>query len=122
MVFKSNNGRGFEPGRNQIAHENKIVSKFKGLASVFLPEYFRVNNEKSPFSQYLVMEFFAYPTLNDYCALNQRSMSFLTKIHLASLVMQSLRFLSSYDIVHLDLKPSNIIVSKRMITKLIDFG
>ncbi len=38
------------------------------------------------------------------------------------MIMQSLRFLSSYDIAHMDLKPSNIIVAKRMMIKLIDFG
>lgn len=38
------------------------------------------------------------------------------------MIMQSLRFLSSYDIAHMDLKHSNIIVAKRMMIKLIDFG
>ena len=54
--------------------------------------------------------------------MNKMSMSFLTKLHLSSLIVQSLRFLKNYEIIHLDLKPSNIIISKRMVIKLIDFG
>jgi serine/threonine protein kinase len=33
-----------------------------------------------------------------------------------------MRFLKSQDIVHLDIKPSNIIVYKKLIVKLLDFG
>jgi hypothetical protein len=37
LVFKSNDYRGFDAGRNRVLHESKIVSKFKGLSSVFFP-------------------------------------------------------------------------------------
>ena len=37
-------------------------------------------------------------------------------------ILQALRFVGNYGIVHLDVKETNIIVLKRMVCKLIDFG
>jgi len=53
---------------------------------------------------------------------NKNSLSFLTKIHLSMMMVKGLRVLKDCGIVHLDLKPSNCIVSKKLIVKLIDFG
>ena len=44
-----------------------------------------------------------------------------TNIHLVYVTVQGLRYLSKYNVVHMDMKPSNIIVFKGMV-KLIDFG
>ncbi len=49
-------------------------------------------------------------------------MSYQTKLYFGYIIAQSLRYLTEYKIVHLDLKPSNIMLSKLMIIKLIDFG
>jgi len=68
------------------------------------------------------MEHLPFPTLNEYAEIHKTSLSFLTKIHLACLIIHGLQTLKSNAIVHMDLKPSNVIVGKRMITKLIDFG
>jgi serine/threonine protein kinase len=49
-------------------------------------------------------------------------MSFWTKAFLFKNILNGLRFTLSYDIVHMDLKPSNIIVTTNLITKIIDFS
>lgn len=38
------------------------------------------------------------------------------------MITQSLRYLKDYKIVHLDLKPTNIMTNKRVTIRLIDFG
>ena len=38
------------------------------------------------------------------------------------LISQGLRFLKDYKIVHLDLKPTNIMVGKKLDLKFIDFA
>ena len=55
LVFKSNKLPCGESSRNRIVHEMKITSKFKGTPSIFIPEYFNVINERSPYKEYLIM-------------------------------------------------------------------
>lgn len=52
----------------------------------------------------------------------QLTLSLWSKIYILLNILQGLRHLVSQKIVHLDLKPSNIIVGRSYITKIIDFG
>ena len=38
------------------------------------------------------------------------------------MLVQGMRFLSDYGVFHLDLKPQNVMVTRSMMVKLIDFG
>jgi serine/threonine protein kinase len=37
-------------------------------------------------------------------------------------LLQGLRSLARYDVVHLDIKPNNIMLSPELLIKLLDFG
>ena len=43
-------------------------------------------------------------------------------IYFFFMIIQGLRCLKDYSIAHLDLKPSNVMIGKKMGVKLIDFG
>jgi len=68
------------------------------------------------------MEYIHYPTMGQYLKNNLQSISFMTKLHFCNLIAQSIRFLTFYDVVHLDIKPDNILIYKKLMIKLIDFG
>ena len=33
---------------------------------MFMPEYYKMNNKNSQYNNYLMMEYFPYPTLDEY--------------------------------------------------------
>ncbi len=68
------------------------------------------------------MDFFKGETLYQFAFTNRDTLSFWTKIFIVRNIVNGLRFISSYKIVHLDLKPSNIIVINGLLTKMIDFS
>lgn len=68
------------------------------------------------------MDYLPGETLDKFISLNSCTISTPTKLWLIFQVTQALRFISQFGIVHLDVKEANVIVMKKMICKLIDFG
>lgn len=68
------------------------------------------------------MDYLNGKTLDEFAERRKDSISFWTKIYLLRGVINGLQFISSYKIVHMDIKPTNIVVVKDLLTKIIDFG
>lgn len=49
-------------------------------------------------------------------------MSLLTKLYFLSQVTEGLRFLHRNTIIHRDIKPQNLLVSRDFVVKITDFG
>ena len=60
--------------------------------------------------------------LNEYMCLRKESISLSSKVILLFHIVQAMRSLSQFNVVHMDLKPANIIVNSIFDIKLIDFG
>lgn len=93
----------------------------KGGCCHFIPKYFRAE-AKLDEADTLMMEFIQGDELDFFILARSQTISLWTKIYLLLNLTHSLRFLANYHIVHLDLKPINVIVCKQLMTKLIDFG
>lgn len=88
---------------------------------MFVPKYY-LNVERLNDENELLIECIDYPNLATFIEMQKNTMSYQTKIYFCSMIAQALRYLQEYQITHLDLKPSNIMLSSKMIVKIIDFG
>jgi serine/threonine protein kinase len=57
-----------------------------------------------------------------FMMLRRGSLSLATKVHLLLMVLQGVRYINLFGIVHLDLKPGNLMISQSLQVKIIDFG
>ena len=105
----------------KLIHQKKIVSKMKGGCSYFIPKYFAMESAIDP-EDMLMMQWIQGTELDLFIMSRKQTISLSTKLCLLINVIQGLRYLASYSIVHLDIKPINILVCKQLITKIIDYG
>lgn len=49
-------------------------------------------------------------------------LSLSSKIFIAHSIAMGLRYCHQYDIIHMDIKPANILISKSLMAKITDFG
>ena len=59
----------------------------------------------------------------DYLKVKQAEvLSLSTRLFMAHSIAMGLRYCHAYGIVHMDIKPENILIAKNLITKITDFG
>ena len=61
-------------------------------------------------------------TITTFLNKSKEVLSFSSKLYVLINVLQALRLIKEYRVVHMDLSPSNILVNPSYITQLIDFG
>jgi serine/threonine protein kinase len=110
-----------EGRRDKIIHEKKIVEKFRSSVCYFLPKYYEVQKQPE-LSNCLLMEMLSGEELDFYVAVRSESISLWSKIYILLNVIYGMRHLAASNIVHLDLKPINVLVCKSLVAKIIDFG
>lgn len=69
-----------------------------------------------------MMEFLPDGNLSEFTKNRKKCISLLTKLYLLYSVSMALRHLESYKIVHLDIKPNNVMLAPGLQVKIIDFG
>ena len=105
-----------------VRHEDLLQFKteFKTLAKLSHPNIIKVHDfglleEKFP---YFTMEYFAGRRITEFFTGQNWEALFDVIVQLAS----GLHHIHHYGIVHLDLKPSNVLVDERGLVKIMDFG
>ena len=70
----------------------------------------------------LMMELLPDGNLGEYIRMRKKCASLLSKIYLLLSTAMGLRYLEGYNVVHLDVKPNNIMITSSLNVKIIDFG
>lgn len=97
------------------------MTKLKGGCSYFIPKYYRAESEQDAHDS-LMMEYIQGEELDYFAMIRNETISLWSKIFVLLNMVHGLRHLTTYGIVHLDLKPINVLVCRQQTTKIIDYG
>jgi serine/threonine protein kinase len=97
----------------------------KNGMAFFVPQYYipiNMSENTGGQTQCLMMDLIPYPHLGEHLRATKKIGTLATRVHLLFSLTSALRYLRDYKIVHLDLKPNNIMLSGNLIVRIIDFG
>ncbi len=89
---------------------------------IFIPKYYIPVNKVNPFPKSVLIDYVPTKTLTEFLNSYESTLSLQTKLCYMFSITQALRYLKDFEVVHLDLKPSNILMYHSLLVKLIDFG
>jgi uncharacterized repeat protein (TIGR02543 family) len=116
-IFAGEKSEQFHDGKDRFVEEANRLARFRETEGIVLVyESFQENN-----TAYIVMEHLDGQTLTDYMA-EKGKLSAEKSIQLLMPVIRSLQKVHKQDIIHRDIAPDNIMVTKDGQVKLIDFG
>jgi len=116
--FTGSEGEFFLKGRDKFINEARSLAKFFALPGIVsVKDYFLENG-----TAYITMEFIDGQTLKDYVANMGGKLIAAQVFDLMKPVMASLSEVHKAGIIHRDISPDNIMISKDGYLKLLDFG
>ena len=116
--YSGERGQGFIYGKQCFLDEAKTLATFVGNPHIVrVYRYFEDNG-----TAYFVMEYVEGDSLKDYLKKHNRKISFEEAKRILVPVMDALEVVHSKGIVHRDISPDNIIITKDGGVKLLDFG
>jgi len=116
-VFEGEKGEQFKSGLDKFVDEAKRLAKFNntpGIVKVF--DSFYENG-----TAYIIMEYLEGETLSDILS-RQKTFPYDTAIGMMMPIMESLKQVHKEGIIHRDIAPDNIMLTKNGEIKLIDFA
>lgn len=104
---------------NKVNHEKKILGALKKYCSPFIAKFY--HSEQTLYKSMLFIDYCPQKSLHAVRARLHEFMSLNTKLMYLKQIAQGIKFLKDHEICHLDIKPTNILVSGGIL-RLSDFG
>jgi serine/threonine protein kinase len=94
----------------------------RGVGCAYIPKYYHSIQDKYEYRPYLLMDYVPGNNLTQEMEKKRESLTHSGKLHILTHLSNAIRFLHEKSIAHLDLSPSNILVVKDFLIKIVDFG
>ena len=108
----------FDHGANKFLEESRILAKLRSITNIVtVYDYFRENG-----TAYFVMEYIEGVDLLRYTASKGGRLTFEEARDLLLPIIRSLKYVHDNNLLHRDISPDNIIISKTGAAQLVDFG
>lgn len=104
---------------SKLTHEKKILNTLKKHSSPFIAKFYFSNQALN--KNYLFIEYCSQKSMNAVRSSTHNFMSLYSKLIYLKYIAQGIKFLKDHDILHLDIKPTNILIGSGIV-KLTDFG
>lgn len=117
-VFSGSDQNMFEQGREKFINEAKSLARFDSLPGIVSVKDFFLENGTA----YIVMEYVDGETLKSFLKRNGGKASPETVFTMMEPLMKSLSKVHEQGIIHRDISPDNIMITKDSKVKLLDFG
>lgn len=118
MPLTGENDVDYIKGLERFLDEAKSLARFNQLPGIVSVREFFTENETA----YIVMEYLDGITFKDYIQSQGGALSFADVCNLINPVMESLAIVHAEGIVHRDISPDNLFITKNGQVKLLDFG
>lgn len=116
-VYGGEKAEQFDKGRQQFLEEARKLARFTGHESIVgVYDFFEENG-----TAYIVMEYLDGETLTDYLR-RERRMTFEAALRVITPILKALQDVHKEGIIHRDIAPDNIRITKDGKIKLLDFG
>lgn len=118
MPFSGETRKDFEYGLEKYLDEARTVARFQTHpAIVHVLNFFRSNG-----TAYLVMEYLEGATLERFLEANGGKVSYETMIKVMVPVLEALGTVHQQGILHRDISPDNVYITRKWQVKILDFG
>jgi serine/threonine protein kinase len=117
-VFSGSQEEAYRDGLNKFLEEAKVLAKFSTLPGIVtVRDYFAQNN-----TAYLVMYYLEGMTFKEFLKRNNEIIPYDTALTILFPAMAALGEVHKHNILHRDISPDNIYITKDRQVKLLDFG
>ena len=118
VIYDGDKRSQFQTGLEKFLEEAKTMAKYNHYKGVVTTKDFIQENNTA----YIVMEFLDGETVEEYLNRNEGFTNYYSMLEIMYPVMESLILLHQDGIIHRDISPDNIYITKDNKIKIIDFG